>query len=499
MTPAFTQFEADLRKFHHHSGHALLEAMAESGSQSPVKATAFAQLLNDFYYLLQWLWRNPEKLSYEQGLFIKAFEDLIATIEGEEPSDNSVQAHMRLWQELINRPDYADTLTFILEPAPLTVRLLERFDTEHRSAHAPLLKTMMLRLAHWALQQHPGLQATAHAKYKALEVMLESNTPNTPPQLPALLPETLVSDQTEQRHAVVQRATLAGNAAEPEETVESLLAKLDRLVGLEPVKAEVFNLVNLLKLNKLRQTRGFPTLDITRHMVFYGNPGTGKTTIARLLAKIFKALGVLRKGHLVETDRSGLVAAYVGQTALKVKRVVNQAEDGVLFIDEAYALVRGENDFGSEAVETLIKLMEDRRETLVVIVAGYTEKMTEFIASNPGLKSRFTRFLAFHDYDAQQLCVIFETMVADAGMQLTSAARAVAIEAFDRVSATRSEGFGNARFARNSFERATMAQANRLAEQTTVSDADIATLQSEDIRWAVQHSDPMQAQAPQNR
>ncbi len=496
MTPAFTHFEAELRKFHHHSGHALLEAMTENGSQSPVKATAFAQLLNDFYYLLQWLWRNSEKLSYEQGLFIKAFEDLIASIEGEEPSENSVQAHMRLWQELINRPDYADTLTFILEPTPLTVRLLERFDTEHRSAHAALLKTMMLRFAHWGLQQHPSLQATAHEKYKALELMLEPNTPSTPPQLPTLLPETLPPDQL---HALVQRGELAGNAAETQETVESLLAKLDRLVGLEPVKAEVFNLVNLLKLNKLRQTRGFPTLDITRHMVFYGNPGTGKTTVARLLAKIFKALGVLRKGHLVETDRSGLVAAYVGQTALKVKRVVNQAEDGVLFIDEAYALVRGENDFGSEAVETLIKLMEDRRETLVVIVAGYTEKMTEFIASNPGLKSRFTRFLAFNDYDAHQLCVIFETMVADAGMQLTPVARAVAIEAFERVSETRGEGFGNARFARNSFERATMAQANRLAAQATVSDADIATLQSEDVQWAVQHSDPMHTPVPQAR
>ena len=486
MTPAFHQFESDLRKFNQHSGHALLEAMTENSNQSPVKASAFAQLLNDFYYLLQWLWSGSEKLGYDQGQFIKALEDLIASVEGEEPGDNSVQAHMRLWQDLLGRPDYTDTLSFILEPVPLTVRLLVRFDADNRSQHAQLLKTMMLRFAHWGLQQHPCLQNKAIEKYKALELMLEPDIAKTPPALAALLPETLPGASV---HAAAERLVLPKPETETAETVESLLAQLDRLVGLEPVKAEVFTLVNLLKLNKLRQSRGFPTLDITRHMVFYGNPGTGKTTVARLLAKIFKALGVLRKGHLVETDRSGLVAAYVGQTALKVKRVVNQAEDGVLFIDEAYALVRGENDFGSEAVETLIKLMEDRRDTLVVIVAGYTEKMTEFIASNPGLKSRFTRFLAFNDYDAEQLGIIFESMLTDAGMQLTPHARTVAAQAFQQASDRRGEGFGNARFARNSFERATMAQANRLAALATVSDTDLATLESSDIQWALQQTE----------
>ena len=188
---------------------------------------------------------------------------------------------------------------------------------------------------------------------------------------------------------------------EPPRPIEDLLKELDELVGLERVKADVRQLINFLKVQQMRKDKGMATLPISRHLVFYGNPGTGKTTIARLLAQVYRTLQILSRGQLIESDRGDLVAGFVGQTALKVKAVVNKALGGVLFVDEAYALNADgrESDFGQEAVETLLKMMEDHRSDLVVIVAGYTEKMDAFIASNPGLRSRFNKYLHFEDYN----------------------------------------------------------------------------------------------------
>lgn len=252
---------------------------------------------------------------------------------------------------------------------------------------------------------------------------------------------------------------------EPTEKIEDLKAELHSYIGLTLIKDEVDSLINWIEICKARKEHGLPTPDLSLHAVFSGNPGTGKTMIARLMARIYKSLGVLSKGHLVEVDRSGLVAGYVGQTAIKTAEVIEKALGGVLFIDEAYALTnRGGTDYGQEAVDTLLKAMEDHREDLVVIVAGYTELMQEFVHSNPGLESRFNRFMHFPDYTEEELFDIFEMRCNKSGYSLDEAAKEPLREILARESKN-VEGFGNARGVRNLFERAIAAQADRLSQE----------------------------------
>ena len=195
----------------------------------------------------------------------------------------------------------------------------------------------------------------------------------------------------------------------PPEKMEDLLKELDSYIGLDVVKDEVRSLINMVQVYKLRREHDLPTTDMSLHMVFTGNPGTGKTMMARMMARIYRPLGILSKGQLVEVDRSGLVAGYVGQTAIKTQKAIEKAMGGVLFIDEAYALNgKSENDFGQEAIDTVLKAMEDHRDDLVVIVAGYTDLMEKFIHSNPGLESRFNRFLLFPDYTTDEMMAIFK-------------------------------------------------------------------------------------------
>jgi Holliday junction resolvasome RuvABC ATP-dependent DNA helicase subunit len=293
----------------------------------------------------------------------------------------------------------------------------------------------------------------------------------------------------------VLQASTAGTPAAPADekpaaSLDELLAKLDRLVGLKAVKQEVETLVNIIRVRRLRQEKNLPVPPMSLHMVFSGNPGTGKTTVGRLLAEIFRALGVLSKGHLVEVDRSGLVAGYVGQTALKVQEVVQRALGGMLFVDEAYALASGGgNDFGAEAIDTLVKLMEDHRDDLVVVVAGYAERMPEFLQANPGLPSRFNRHVHFDDYSAEELCEIFARMCEDAGYRLAPQAREYAAQLFREKHAARGPNFGNGRAVRNVFENAIAGHANRVGPMRDPSEEALCTLQVEDLPGGETYAD----------
>lgn len=264
--------------------------------------------------------------------------------------------------------------------------------------------------------------------------------------------------------------------------LEELMKELNDLIGLSEVKGEVTNLVNVLKVEKLRKEKNLPVPTRSLHMVFTGNPGTGKTTIGRLIAKIFKALGVLEKGHLIETDRSGLVAGYVGQTAAKTVELCNKSLGGVLFIDEAYALAEGgENDFGREAINTLLKFMEDNRGNFIAIVAGYTDNMQDFINKNPGLQSRFNKYIVFADYNPDELFAIFSSITTKSKLKLTEEAATKVKEILQSHYDKRDKKFGNGRFARNLFEKIYGNQANRLVTVTDLDEEGLCTITLDDI------------------
>ena len=268
--------------------------------------------------------------------------------------------------------------------------------------------------------------------------------------------------------------------------LENLLQKLNLLIGLQSVKREVATLVNLLKLRSMRKQHGLPEIPMSRHLVFVGNPGTGKTTVARLLSEIYHQLGILSKGQLIEVDRSGLVAGYVGQTALKTQEVIQSAVGGVLFIDEAYTLAKSDssNDFGQEAIDTILKAMEDYRNDFFVIVAGYPDLMKNFINSNPGLKSRFNKYIYFQDYNPEELLAIFKSQCKKAGLILEDGATEIAFDYLKNTYEHRDSNFANGRSVRNYFERVLSNQANRLAMQSAVSETDLITLSKDDVQSA---------------
>lgn len=275
------------------------------------------------------------------------------------------------------------------------------------------------------------------------------------------------STMSDEKQVADDNSSMESVAAEEDDaTLEELLAQLNDLVGLDSVKKDVNSLINLLKVRKIREQRGIKQPVMSLHLVFYGNPGTGKTTVARLLSKIYHKMGILSKGQLVEVDRSGLVGGYVGQTAIKTKDVIDKALGGILFIDEAYTLAsESGNDYGQEAIDTLLKAMEDHRDDFIVIVAGYPNQMATFLASNPGLKSRFNKYLEFEDYEPAELLEMLDKMCAQYGVELTDEARDYAINLFQTTCTNRPDDFANGRAVRNFFEDALTAQANRLAAE----------------------------------
>ena len=258
----------------------------------------------------------------------------------------------------------------------------------------------------------------------------------------------------------------------PKEDMKDLQAELDSYIGLQTVKEEVHNLINMASVYQLRRQHGLPTTDMSLHLVFTGNPGTGKTMMARMMARIYRSLDILSRGQLV--------AGYVGQTALKTQKVIEKAMGGVLFIDEAYALNgKSENDFGQEAIDTVLKAMEDHRDDLVVIVAGYTDLMDKFIHSNPGLESRFNRFLLFEDYTADEMVQIFDMQCKKGCYRLTEDARPLVRDYIAEESAD--DSFGNARGVRNLFEHILVAQNNRLAAMENVTREDLTVITADDV------------------
>jgi len=325
-----------------------------------------------------------------------------------------------------------------------------------------------------------------HTMLDALDsagVVRPGQTPTSPRPSAPSAPARPTAPATAQPAKATDKAT-APDAPEPKlppaRTITELMAELDALVGLKAVKDEIARLTSLLQIQALRAERGLPTIETSHHLVFTGNPGTGKTTVARLLSQIYRAVGVVSKGHLVETDRSMLVAGFVGQTATKTAAVLQSALGGMLLIDEAYSLARGgADDFGREAIDTLVKFMEDNRDDIGIVAAGYPTEMQDFIDTNPGLKSRFTRTINFADYTDAELVTIFLSLGEKNHYSPTDDA-IIKLHAL-LAAQPRDAGFGNARFIRNLFEDAVGRQAQRLTALEDPTDEQLTTLIADDL------------------
>ncbi len=348
-------------------------------------------------------------------------------------------------------------------------KLLVAADEAHGSDHAEVYYQRTMEVAH---------------VIASLDVVTSSDELRAIAQLRTRLLAGL-RERREDGHSLAPREPAAADvppASEnpPERSMEELLAELDDLVGLEAVKDRVHLVADFLRVQQLREERGLPAVETSHHLVFTGNPGTGKTTVARLLAQIFRTLGVVDRGHLVEVDRSGLVAGYVGQTAPKVTAAFDAADEGMLFIDEAYTLVRGgENDFGREAIDQIVKLIEDRRDRVVLVAAGYPVEMDAFLSANPGLNSRLPTVIEFPDYDTDELVRIVELMGDKKQYHLSGEARAAVAELIGSV--PKGKGFGNARLARNIFEAAINRHATRVITIDEPDEADLTTITAEDV------------------
>lgn len=409
-----------------------------------------------FLVLAMYLSCSDGELSIREVEFLRDINDLFSE-DNQNASSHSLQ--YEYLKMIINSPD-----NFKLQ-VPYAVTYLEMYDKWKGTNYADQARTMFFRFANAFVK--------ADNKITVQEQDALLNFKNT------LYPNGAVP--TTEEISTSSPKQIQDNKTNFSRSIEELLKELNSLTGLENVKNDVNQLVNFLKVQQMRQAKGMSNVPISRHLVFYGNPGTGKTTVARLLAEIYKTLNVISKGHLVETDRSGLVAGYVGQTALKVQELVNKALGGILFIDEAYTLTGEGQDYGREAIDTLLKLMEDNRNDLIIIVAGYTEKMGKFLLSNPGFKSRFNKYLSFDDYSPFELTSIFELFCSNSGFKLTKEAHDKILGIFKFLFDKRDETFGNARLARNVFEQSVNNQANRIVSSVDISEETLSTIHATDI------------------
>lgn len=385
----------------------------------------------------------------------------------------------------------------------LVVRLanmIARADGPIQEIEAAQIKSIQLELSRH-LRAIPIDEPSEHAAADQAGAQAIEKIFATPSELPPLTKARRSSDPTTPTLAATRQRsaspapTLAPSpnptpptpAAEltPAERLAQAMAELDPLIGLTEIKSEVRTLANFLRVQAKRTEAGLPTTELSLHMVFNGNPGTGKTTVARIVGNIFSAMGILKKGHLVETDRSGMVAEYAGQTGPKSHKKIDEALDGVLFIDEAYTLIAADSEdpYGHEAVQTLLKRMEDDRERLVVVLAGYPQEMEKLLQSNPGLSSRFSRQLEFVDYTPLELASIFGMMCGKSQYRVCSTTRAKAILGFTWLHERRDRHFGNGRTSRNIFEHAIRRQANRIAEIVELSVEQLCTLDPDDIEF----------------
>lgn len=406
----------------------------------------------------------------------------------------TIQDHIQLHKELTGLPENIET--------PLALKITRYFDVQIIDDRSDLVSSYLFQLANLIVKSDDKvteaeekfltsynllLQKSKSSPYKTTNDLIQdiANIYNdffTNTKVSGTKTELPKTDNITHSTDTSKVEDKKNVQPEKDKSLEELLADLNKLTGLSKVKEEISTMINTVKVENLRKEKGLPIPEKSRHIVFTGNPGTGKTTIARLLSKIYKAIGVLEKGHLIETDRTGLVAGYVGQTAIKTIEIAKSALGGILFIDEAYSLSEGgENDFGKEAINTLLKFMEDNRANLIVIVAGYTDNMEEFINKNPGLKSRFNKYIHFEDYNPDELMNIFELFLNKSKMKLTEPAKEKLYKQFQSAYEKRDKQFGNGRFARNLFENIYTNQANRIVKITDLNEEILSTLTEEDI------------------